>query len=108
MNYKEAERLAGIWLESNQHIIIARNYRMGRSEVDVISLKGDCLYLNEVKYRSSAVELIEDLIDQRQINRIICAGNPLLHRYQAAELKVILIHYWGNSEGPKVFHVNID
>jgi Holliday junction resolvase-like predicted endonuclease len=54
MNYKEAERLAGIWLESNQHIIITRNYRMGRSEVDVISLKGDCLYLNEVKYRSSA------------------------------------------------------
>ncbi|HBB81379.1 MAG TPA: YraN family protein, partial [Cryomorphaceae bacterium] len=41
MNYKEAERLAGIWLESNRHIIIARNYRIGRSEVDVISLTGE-------------------------------------------------------------------
>ena len=78
MNYKEAERLAGIWLESNQHIIIARNYRIGRSEVDVISLTGEYLYLTEVKYRTSAEELVEDLVDQRQINRIIRAGSPLL------------------------------
>tara|TARA_B100000768_G_scaffold115989_1_gene107362 strand:+ start:261 stop:497 length:237 start_codon:yes stop_codon:yes gene_type:complete len=78
MNYKEAERLAGIWLESNRHIIIARNYRIGRSEVDVISLTGEYLYLTEVKYRTSAEELVEDLVDQRQINRIIRAGSPLL------------------------------
>lgn len=78
MNYKEAERLAGIWLESNRHIIVARNYRIGRSEVDVISLTGEYLYLTEVKYRTSAEELVEDLVDQRQINRIIRAGSPLL------------------------------
>lgn len=108
MNYEEAERLAGSWLESNRHIIIARNYRIGRSEVDVISLMGECLYLTEVKYRTSALELVEDLVDQRQINRIVRAGSPLLQRYKAAELKIILLHYWGNSKEPKVFHVNID
>ena len=108
MNYKEAERLAGIWLESNRHIIIARNYRIGRSEVDVISLTGEYLYLTEVKYRTSAEELVEDLVDQRQINRVIRAGSPLLQRYKATELKMILLHYSGNSKEPKVFHVNID
>ncbi|MDA3615167.1 YraN family protein [Polluticaenibacter yanchengensis] len=50
---KQGEDLAANWLKNKDYIIIDRNWRSGRYEVDIIATKMDCLHFVEVKTRSS-------------------------------------------------------
>ncbi|MCB0283277.1 MAG: YraN family protein [Calditrichaeota bacterium] len=45
----KGESLAAAFLEKNNHQIIARNYRSGRSEIDIISIHEKTLIITEVK-----------------------------------------------------------
>jgi putative endonuclease len=46
---QKGESLACKFLEKNNHQILFRNYRTGRSELDIISLFGDDIVVSEVK-----------------------------------------------------------
>lgn|GEM_PF-160317 len=46
---KKAELLSGLFLEENGYEIIARNYRFGRGEIDLIAKKGIFIVFVEVK-----------------------------------------------------------
>ena len=46
---KNGENIACKYLEKNGHEIINRNYRKGRSEIDIISLDNSTLVVSEVK-----------------------------------------------------------
>lgn len=48
---QRAERAAAAELERRGHVILARNYKTARYEVDVISICADKIYFTEVKYR---------------------------------------------------------
>ena len=46
---RNGENMACAYLEQKGHQIIQRNYRKGRSEIDIISLKNKTLVVTEVK-----------------------------------------------------------
>lgn len=47
------EQLAAQWLVEHGYIIVERNYRRGKHEVDIIAIESDELVIVEVKTRSS-------------------------------------------------------
>lgn len=49
---KEGEETAAHFLEQEGYAIVARNYRFGTSEIDLIAEKGDWLVFVEVKLRT--------------------------------------------------------
>lgn len=48
---REAESLAAAWLESRGWVILARNLRVGRDEIDLLGLDGATLVCVEVRAR---------------------------------------------------------
>jgi len=50
---KIGEALATIYLEREGYCLLARNWRHGRTEIDLIARKGDTLHFFEVKTRRS-------------------------------------------------------
>src|SRR5260221_3111294 len=50
---KEAEGAVCEYLEAKGFIIVDRNFRTSRCEIDIIARHAACLYFVEVKYRAS-------------------------------------------------------
>ena len=73
------EALAADFLRSKGFEILARNYRYGRAEIDLIVRKENWLLFVEVKTRS-AVDFgePEDFVDQKKMNRIIDAAEQYI------------------------------
>lgn len=46
---KNGENVACSYLEKEGHVIVARNYRKGHSEIDIISLENTTVVVSEVK-----------------------------------------------------------
>lgn len=64
---KRGEDLAADYLIGKGHIILIRNYRHGKSEVDIISQHGDTVVFTEVKTRTSdAFGYPEDAVSSRK------------------------------------------
>ena len=51
---KAGEKLAEIYLVTNGHTMLHRNWRHSHYEIDLITIKENLLHFIEVKYRSSA------------------------------------------------------
>ena len=49
----KGEQIAADYLLNKGYIIVHRNWRAGKKEVDIIALKGDILAIIEIKTRSS-------------------------------------------------------
>jgi ribonuclease HII len=49
-----AEDKVAAWLESEGHIIVARNWKTRACEIDIVSEKSGTLYFTEVKYRRTS------------------------------------------------------
>ncbi len=48
---RRGESIASSYLESLDYVVVARNYRTGRGEIDIIAQKEDVLVFIEVKTR---------------------------------------------------------
>lgn len=53
---KEGERIACDFLAGQGHIILERNFRLDRLEIDIISLDADGIHFVEVKTRQSGIQ----------------------------------------------------
>ncbi len=72
-----AEELAVSYLKKKAYQIIAQNYRIGKSEIDIIAKKRQLLVFIEVKYRNSTnFGFPEEFVSQNQKQKY----------YQAADL----------------------
>ncbi len=49
----DGEQLAQNWLENEDFRIIARNWRSGRYELDIVATRNDCIHFIEVKTRDA-------------------------------------------------------
>lgn len=64
---KRGEDIAATYLAGKGHTILIRNYRYGKSEVDIISQHGDTVVFTEVKTRASeAFGYPEDAVSPRK------------------------------------------
>ena len=47
------ESLAADWLREKGYTLLARNFRWGKTEIDIVATRGEWLHIVEVKTRSS-------------------------------------------------------
>lgn len=102
---KKGEQLAVGYLELAGYQILERNWRSGRTEIDLIADKGSVLHFIEVKARRSRrYGWPEEYITRRKVTRMIKAAEAYLetlHILRPAQLDVLSILL---SEGePPVF-----
>lgn len=78
------ERAAARWLQRRGLRILARNFRVGRDEIDLIAREGDVLVFIEVKTRArgNPAEAV-DLNKQRKLAR---AGAKFAHRFEVDQV----------------------
>ena len=78
---KKGEQRAVDFLLKNGYIIVERNYRFDKAEVDIIAKKNDVLAIIEVKTRSSTdYGNPQDFVKSKQIQRLIKAVNEYVFR----------------------------
>lgn len=71
---KKGEQLAVDFLVENNYVIIERNYRFDKAEVDIIAQKEDVLAIIEVKTRSTTgFGNPQDFVKPKQIQRLVKA-----------------------------------
>jgi len=71
---RRAEALATWWLRLKGYRIVARNFRHGSGEVDILARRGAVLAAVEVKWRLSQAEAAE-AVQARQKHRIARAAS---------------------------------
>jgi len=76
---KIAEDMAADYLQKNGYIILARNFRFQKAEIDIIAEKGDIIIIVEVKARSTdAFMLPQEAVTKTKIKSIVSAANHYL------------------------------
>ena len=80
------EDLAGAFLQKKGFIILARNYRFGKAEIDIIAQKQNRLSVVEVKWRSRTdYGLPESFVTPKKQRLLVYAAN---HFVQTKNLDV--------------------
>ena len=77
---RRAEGLAACWLRLKGYRILARGFRVGAGEIDLIARRGRVLALVEVKARAGLAEAGES-VGRRQRRRIGRAAEAFLQRH---------------------------
>ena len=92
---KIGEDAAANLLIENGYAILARNYRVGHLELDIVALKGDTIAFVEVKTRSvNYLVSPQEAVNYRKRNLIISAANRYIcnfRRNENARLDVITV-----------------
>lgn len=78
---QEGEEMAVRILEAKGYSILARNFRAGHAEVDIIAQKDKLVIFVEVKTRSSAVES-DCGIDKKKVKLLAFAAAEFMYRNQ--------------------------
>jgi putative endonuclease len=85
---RKGEGLAAWWLRLKGYRLLARNFRSGAGEIDLIACRGAVLAMVEVKTRGDLASASEAL-GPRQRARIVRTAEAFLqHRPQLAQLSV--------------------
>ncbi len=72
----EGEQMATDYLLKKEWVILERNYRFSRYEIDLIASKNDLIIFVEVKARSNtSFGLPEHFVDEKKAENIIIAAN---------------------------------
>ena len=77
---RRAELRAEILLRLKGYRVLARRFKSGQGEIDLIAKRGDVIAFVEVKYRASADAAIES-VNERQRRRIIAAASAFIARH---------------------------
>ncbi len=73
---KEGEELATAYLVKNGYLIICRNFRYLKAEIDIIAQKGKTIAIIEVKSRNSAYfENIAETVSKKKIGLLVSAAD---------------------------------
>lgn len=77
---KEGEELAAAYLVNKGYLIICRNYRYMKAEIDIIAQQGNTIAIIEVKSRSSAYfENIAETVSKKKIALLVCAADYFIN-----------------------------
>ncbi|MGP1461149.1 MAG: YraN family protein [Bacteroides sp.] len=101
---KQGEQAAVRFLEGQGMEIVARNWRYGRSELDLVAKQDEILHVVEVKTRwGDAYTTVEELIRRSQAQRILEGAQAFMEHYRGTataiqvDLLVIITNPWGTS-----------
>lgn len=83
---KAGEQLAVKYLEDEGYLIVERNYRAGKHEIDIIAHKENELVVVEVKTRTdNDVIEPEEAVDHRKRQSLIWAANSYVQEKEISE-----------------------
>lgn len=83
---KRGEEMARGWLEARGLRTLARNYRYGRYEIDLVMEDGPCIVFVEVKARSGHGAILgREAVNRNKQRHIIVAAQGYLQRHGAFE-----------------------
>ncbi len=75
------EEIAVRYLQERSYVILERNWRCGRLEVDIIARMGDQMVVAEVKTRTDGfMESLGKAVDKRKQDLLIRAANAYIAR----------------------------
>lgn len=76
---KQGEEMAANYLVKKGYLIICRNYRYLKAEIDIIAQKGNTVAIIEVKSRSSAYfENIAETVSKKKIGLLLSATDNFI------------------------------
>lgn len=88
---QNGEQQAVHFLEQQGHVVLFRNFRFGKSELDIISREGDVLVISEVKsFFEPPLGAPEFRIDKRKQQMIVKGAYGFLSRhpeYEGSDLR---------------------
>ncbi len=107
-SYKTYERMATEMLLESGHHLVAKDFRVGRYQADVITKKDGVLFVVEVKYRKYVPEEAWHWVDPRQIQRLILLGASLLSEHQCSEVEVWLAGFSPELDTPILLPLDVN
>lgn len=101
------EQLACQWLQERGFVILHRNWRYKRDELDIVAQDGPFLVVIEVKTLGSDRWHNPELaVDIRKQRRLIRAAEELIHRTEGdLELRFDVISVTFTPEGHQILHI---
>jgi putative endonuclease len=77
---REGEQLAQAYFEANGYVILEKNWRHSRWEVDIIASKNNVLHFAEIKTRrSNSYGLPEESVGKKKMQNLINAAEQYLY-----------------------------
>ncbi len=75
------EDAAALYLQQKGYTIVARNWRFGKKELDIVAQDGDKMVFVEVKTRSTlAFELPQEAVTLRKMRNLVYAADAFLQQ----------------------------
>jgi len=104
---KKGEMAAVEFLRQNGHHIIERNFRFGKSEIDIISRENSTIVFTEVKTRSTDYfGYPEEAVDKRKIRKIQQAAAEYIYRQKIeGPVRFDIVSATQEKEGMKIYHI---
>lgn len=104
---KKGEELAVEYLTENGYLIIEKNYRYKKAEVDIIAQKDTVLVIVEVKTRSSNYfGNPEDFVNPKKIKLLVLAiDNYVIEKDLDIEIRFDIIAVLNNKESYIIKHI---
>jgi len=104
---RTAEQMAVEYLERKGYKILARNWRYGKAEIDIIALDGDTLAVVEVKARTS--DYFGDpahFVNPKKIKRLVEAADAYVRQNELDyEVRFDIISILKNRKQQKIEHI---
>lgn len=100
------EQAAAEYLERRGYVVLARNFRAGRGEVDIVAREGNALVFVEVKTRRSNHHgYPEYAVSPRKRMHLLSAAERYLHEHpEFSTWRVDVIAVEGETGMPKITH----
>ncbi len=105
---KWGEELAVAHLQKNGYKIVARNWRYGKEEIDIIARTQDTLVIVEVKTRhSSQFGEPQDFVSKTQQKHLINAADAfVIEQDLDVEVRFDIIAITTDDNPPKLMHID--
>lgn len=104
---KAGEDKAVEYLLERGHVLLARNYRYRRDEVDIITRDGNCIVFTEVKTRSSnTFGLPEEFVDKAKRKAMKRVAEQYLSTFQKdTDVRFDVVSVLYVSGGTQIHHI---
>ena len=104
---KTGEDIAAAHLEGKGYLILERNWRLGKEEIDIIARDGNFVVIVEVKTRTSNVLIEPEASVTKAKQRILVrtANAYMNYRRQSGEVRFDIVTILIRREGETINHI---
>lgn len=104
---KEGEDIAVNFLVEKSYVILERNWRSGKKEIDIIAVDNDTIVFIEVKTRKSDdFGSPEDAVDEKRVRHMVAAADTYVNMTNDnRDIRFDVVTIVGNSRPYKIEHI---